>query len=253
MVKRLVAAVGGFIAVLLVAVGGASAVSPRVGEDAPGPLENAPVAKETIAQFAGRFKAAAAAAVDGRCKAVERFNALNLVYLPCGGSGGASYEHFRVTGTATFGTGGIVDFKDKQAPKGATALVGLDQSGRYGLMYTPISGKREVGTKPKRLAASDSGVYAYIGALRGKDCDAYFRNALTFTQNKAKECHEAFTSPVQGELAADPDATPVRFGGVADFVFYGLSTEPDGYRTIVTLPASNPPVVVLSYSARPGT
>jgi hypothetical protein len=249
-VKKLVGALGASVLLfLLVAVGAGGATTAKGAAAGPG---NAPAAKESIGQFAARFKTAAHAAVTGKCKTVDAFNVLNLVAFPCGGAGGKSYADLKVTGTATFGTGAVVDYTDRQAPDGATLLLGLDESGKYGVLISLISNKDEVGTKPRHAAAAERGVKNFIRAVREEDCDAYFEQAFTFSQNKAKECKAEFASPTPGEFQADPTAKPTRFGGTADFVFFGLSTGTDGYRTIVTLPGSSPSkVVVLSYSARP--
>jgi hypothetical protein len=236
---------------LLAACGAGSTTAATTASAGP---DNAPAAKETIHQFATRFEAAAKAAATGKCKTVNAFNALNLISIPCGGKAGKSYADLKVTGTAAFGTGGVVDYTDREAPDGATLLVGLDQSGRYGVMQSLLSGKDEVGTRARHAAVAERGVKKFLRAVREEDCDAYFEQAFTFTQDKAEECKAEFESSTPGELAADPTAKPVRFGGVADFVFFGLATAPDGYRTIVTLPGSTPStVVVLSYSARPTT
>lgn len=247
-------ALGASIALFLLAACGGDGAQADKTASASDSSTNAPAARETVKQFAARFEDAAAAAASGDCKTVDSFNALSLVMLPCGGKPGKAYANLKVTGTATFGTGGVVDFTDAEAPDGATLLIGLDQSGKYGVMASLVSGKKEVGTKPRHLAVSDKGVKNFIRAVRTEDCDAYFEQAFTFSQNKAKECKAEFASSTPDEFAADPGAKPIRFGGVADFVFYGLSTKPDGYRTIVTLPGTSPSkVVVLSYSARPTT
>lgn len=234
--------------------GGDDSTTAEKATSGTGSSTNAPAARETVKQFAARFEDAAAAAAGGDCKTVESFNSLNLVTLPCGGKDGKAYADLEVTGTASFGTGGVVDFTDAEAPDGATLLIGLDQSGRYGVMASLVSGKEEVGTKPGQPAVSDKAVNNFVRAVRTEDCDAYFDQAFTFTQDKAKECKEEFASSTPDELAADPGANPTRLGGAAGFVFYRLATKPDGYRTIVTLPGSSPSeVVVLSYSARPTT
>ena len=251
--KKIVGALGASMVLFLLAgCGGGDDEGTTARKNDSAGSGNAPVAKETIQQFAARFEDAAAAAASGDCKTVESFNALNLATLPCGGKDGKAYAHLEVTGAEAFGTGGVVDFTDAEAPNGATLLVGLDQSGRYGVMASLVSNKEEVGTRPGQPAVSDEGVQNFIRAVRDEDCDAYFDQAFTFSQDKAKECKAEFASSTPDELAADPSAEPTRLGGVADFVFYGLSTKPDGYRTIATLPGSSPSeVVVLSYSARP--
>lgn len=253
--KKMVGALGASLVLfLLAACGGGGDESTTAERSGSGGAGNAPAAKETVEQFAARFEDAAAAAASGDCETVDSFNALNLVMLPCGGKDGKAYAQLKVTGTASFGTGGVIDFTDAEAPDGATLLVGLDRSGRFGVMASLVSGKEEVGTNPGQPAVSDKAVKNFIRAVRAEDCDAYFDQAFTFSQDKAKECKAEFASSTPDELAADPGAKPNRLGGVADFVFYGLSTEPDGYRTIVTLPGGSPSeVVVLSYSARPTT
>lgn len=253
--KKLVGALGASLVLFLLAgCGGGGDDSTTAEGSGSKSAGNAPVAKETVERFAARFEEAATAAASGDCKTVDSFNALNIAALPCGGKDGKNYADLEVTGTEAFGTGGVVDFTDAEAPNGATLLIGLDQSGKFGVMASLVSETEEVGTEPGQVAVSDKAVKSFLRAVREEDCDAYFDQALTLSQDKAKECKAEFASSTPDELAADPGAEPVRLGGVADFAFYGLSTEPDGYRTIVTLPGAGPSeVVVLSYSARPTT
>jgi hypothetical protein len=54
---------------------------------------------------------------------------------------------------------------------------------------------------------------------------------------KRQDCAETFDprNRTRPELVADGQAKPRRFGGTGDIVFYGLSTKPNHYRTLVAV------------------
>jgi len=226
---------------------------------------NAPQAAETIDQFAQRFKEASDAAVEGRCDVVRKFNRKAAITIFCGKQAKGLYDGFHVTGAEAFGSAGIVDYTDAEAPKGATAVAALDDKGVYRLVSSLILSRpapgsarfsaRQVGTEPDDETAREEIVNRFITAIRKKDCDTYFQLGLTPTQNKKNECRIEFDpkTKVQPQLAEDPSAEPVSLGGTQAFGFYGLSSNPGHYRTIVLVPGppgGDPKYLALTFRAQ---
>jgi hypothetical protein len=112
-----------------------------------------------------------------------------------------------------------------------------------------------VGTEPDDDAAREEIVNRFIEAIRSKDCDTYFKLGLTPTQDKKTECRIEFDpkTKVQPQLAADPKAKPEPLGGTEAFGFYGLSSDPGHYRTIVLVPGppgGDPKYLALTFRAQ---
>ena len=227
---------------------------------------NAPQPTETIEQFAQRFKDASDAAVAGQCDVVKDFNRKAAITIFCGPRARGLYDGFKVTGTQSFGTAGIVDYTDAEAPGGATAVAALDDKGEFRLissliLSTPAPGTpkleaRQVGTKAMDQAVRARIVADFIAAIRQQNCDVYFKLGLTPTRDRGSECRIEFNpkTRVQPQLAGDPAAEPEPLGGTQAFGFYGLSTDPGGhYRTIVLVPgpaSGNPSYLALTYRSK---
>ena len=227
---------------------------------------NAPQPRETIEQFADRFREASAAAVAGDCDVVKDFNRKAAITIYCGQEAKGRYDDFKVTGTQSFGTAGIVDYTDAEAPGGATAVAAIDENGDFRLVSSLIlsrpapGGRRlaaqQVGTKATDQEARDRIASDFVAAIREENCDVYFRLGLTPTRDKASECRIEFNrkTRVQPQLAGDPAAEPEPLGGTQAFGFYGLSTDPGGhYRTIVLVPgpaSGSPRYLALTYRSK---
>jgi len=227
---------------------------------------NAPQPRETIEQFAERFKEASSAAVAGDCAVVKDFNRKAAITIYCGRKARGRYDDFKVTGTQSFGTAGIVDYTDAEAPGGATAVAAVDENGDFRLVSSLILSRpapggprleaQQVGTKATDQEARDQLVSGFIAAIRQQNCDVYFRLGLTPTRDKRRECRIEFDrrTRVQPQLAGDPAAEPEPLGGTQAFGFYGLSTDPGGhYRTIVLVPgpaSGNPKYLALTYRSK---
>jgi hypothetical protein len=227
---------------------------------------NAPQPRETIEQFAERFKEASGAAVAGDCAVVKDFNRKAAITIYCGRKARGRYDDFKVTGTQSFGTAGIVDYTDAEAPGGATAVAAVDENGDFRLVSSLILSRpapggprleaQQVGTKATDQEARDQLVSGFIAAIRQQNCDVYFRLGLTPTRDKRSECRIEFDpkTRVQPQLAGDPAAEPEPLGGTQAFGFYGLSTDPGGhYRTIVLVPgpaSGNPKYLALTYRSK---
>jgi hypothetical protein len=239
--------------------GGGGGSNPRI-------TGNAPLPRETIEQFAERFKEASDAAVAGNCDIVKDFNRKAAITIYCGPKARGRYDDFKVSGTQSFGTAGIVDYTDAEAPGGATAIAAVDDKGDFRLVSSlilsrpPPGGPRldpqQVGTKATDQEARDRIVSDFIAAIRQQNCDVYFELGLTPTRDKKTECGIEFDrrTRVQPQLAGDPAAEPEPLGGTQAFGFYGLSTDPGGhYRTIVLVPgpaSGNPKYLALTYRSK---
>ena len=193
---------------------------------------------ESIDGFVKRLRAAMAAVQAGRCTEVTRFNANASFKLFCDANARRFYGRFKVTGKAAFGTGGVVDFTDKEAARGGTYVVALSPARRFSIVFPLLLGRRSVGTSPRKPRGFDNAVDGLIAAIREKNCDRYFKYSLTRPGvGRRQDCAEAFDprSRIRPELVADRQAKPRRFGGTADIVFYGLSLKPNHYRTLVAV------------------
>jgi hypothetical protein len=247
------------LAAILAGCGGGGGGDPRIQGNAPQPAE-------TIDQFAQRFQEASDAAIAGKCDVVKEFNRKAAITIYCGSQAQGLYDDFKVTGTQSFGTAGIVDYMDAEAPGGATAVAALDDKGYFRLVSSlilsrPAPGQpklaaRQVGTKATDEDVREKIVTDFIAAIRQRNCDVYFKLGLTPTRDKRSECRIEFNpkTRVQPQLAGDPAAEPEPLGGTQAFGFYGLSTDPGGhYRTIVLVPgpaSGNPKYLALTYRSK---
>jgi hypothetical protein len=213
-----------------------------------GATRNAPESAETAQQFGDKLTSAVQAARSGDCSQLEEINSLSRRVFQCSQLKGDGWSDFAITGVADFGTGGVVDYANRETPHGMI-LIGLDRSGQHGIIFAGDAGGPTVGTAPVGVAAQDQAVQRLLDAYRTQNCDQFAEAALT-EASKAQECSEAFKSDLPTELKADPSAKAERFGGTSKAGFYGLSTGDDGYRTLVTLPSGGPDDwVVDSYNA----
>jgi hypothetical protein len=162
---------------------------------------------------------------------------VNRVAIPCRRSR-AGLRHFFVTGAEVHGTGGIIDFTDAAAPRGATLVLARGSKGAWNIAYDPTIGTKTVGTHASDTAPYAQTVDMYIRALRQKDCHSLFKYALTSPADRpATFCSRTFAAGLSDLLIKDPAAKPVAMGGNAFVQFYGLSVRPGHYGT---LPVAGP-------------
>ena len=197
-----------------------------------GPVEPA----ETIDGFVNRLETTIETIREGRCDGVSAFNSDAAFALTCDVTAQRAYAGFRVTGTATFGTGGVVDFTDAEVARGGTYVVGLDPKRRFSIVLAAPVGQKTVGTKQRNPAAFNQAAQRFVAAIRNRNCDEYVKYSFAAAGvSRKRACAEAFSrdSGIQPELAGDRRAAPRPLGGNSYFAFYALSSKPDHYRTLV--------------------
>jgi hypothetical protein len=131
---------------------------------------------------------------------------------------------FRIAGSESFGTGGVVDYEAKSVEDTATAVLFVEPQRRWSVITLVGTGDRSVGTSDKENREGfDRTVDAYLEAVRTRDCKAF--NASALTEGNAKEvCATEFatTTPLASLLKRAPKAEPAYMGGNSAFGFYSL-------------------------------
>ena len=144
-----------------------------------------------------------------------------------------------VTDSAEYGTGALVD---TELDGNKESLIwALDASGRFKWTGAFVRAT-QVGTDPDSESDFEDQAVAFVDALRDGDCTAAhatidkgsrldYGDEATF----CKKFADTFESPggLAERLRDDPDAVPVPLGATREVAFYGLSTEPTGYRTLI--------------------
>src|SRR5436305_2807197 len=97
-------------------------------------------------------------------------------------------RNFKVLKTAQYGTGAVIDWSDAGFRAG-TWVLGLGSGGKWKVMFAPAIPGGTVGTHaPKStLPKFDNSIESVFTAVRAKNCDLFFRNALT-NAPKATAC-----------------------------------------------------------------
>ena len=121
----------------------------------------------------------------------------------------------------------------------------LDDGGDLKWIGVALVG-RQIGTHPRQGIDYDTAVDAFVQALRDEDCRAAFAqlapgSRVSYGSQKAfcSKFDDTFTADSESfgtVLQKDPEAQPVKLGGTIDTAFYGVSTKPDGYRTLILNP-----------------
>lgn len=146
----------------------------------------------------------------------------------------------KVTDSADFGTGAIVDGTVGGKPIAFDAV--LDQTRKFKLTGVSMP-RHQVNTKPAARADFEAPATAFVKAVRDGNCRAAYAVLAGFSrlayssENQFCSLFKAnFLAKPAGlgaRLRADPRAKLVDLGGSRDTHFFGLATEPAGYRTIV--------------------
>jgi hypothetical protein len=193
-------------------------------------------------------------AIEGVTKkddCAEVVELLNPVDLPdpegganatnCQAIGGVfgTLDGYTVSDTAEFGTAAVID---GTAPgvKFGTQTAALDQTGSFKLLGGVTKGP-QLGTEPKPGVDFEAPAAAFLQAVRDDDCKSAFPTISSISRlasdNLKQFCNafEGYYGPdgLGARLQADPAADLVDLGGTRNLHFYGLATEPAGYRTIV--------------------
>jgi hypothetical protein len=220
----------------------------------------APKPSEKIGAFAARLQSAL---TQPGCPGLNRLNIKNEsgLVLPCPAANPRArraFAGFKVVGSASYGTGGVVDYTDAEAPRGGTYVTALGPSGRWVILAAPILNERTAGTKAADHKAQDRVLATFLTAIRKGDCNAFFTNAVTMSQNMALACRRElpFYANLAAGLKAAKDAKPFWLGGNGWFQFYGLITDKPkpAYRTAIVAksgPRATRPYLVLTTNLGP--
>ena len=253
---------GAFAAVAAAAaIGGCGGGSEESESDAPPPKP-----KESISAFAGRLASAIEAGEQGKCASLRALSEKGGLQLPCGDEARTAFRGFKVTATATYGTGGVVEFvgaetEDPELPPGVEEsedgargiyTVAVDPSGHYAFTgpFAPILPGPTVGTRAASFAGADAAAREFVDAVRRRDCRNFYRVTLTPGLEQEAACSRTLGgdyAPLTKQLRKHEKATVVRSGGTAHVAFYGLRTG-DEYRTLVVLrnaPGEEQPYLVM--------
>lgn len=256
-----------YLLVLAAALTGCGGGSTSSSSSAP------PKPKESIQQFATRLTSAVQQARAGQCGPIEKIGQASSIQLPCGGKTKQTFAGFKVTQSAAYGTGGVVEFTDAEVAKGKlppglkptpqgkrgiyTVAIGPD--GRYDLMgpFSPILPGPTIGTKEASPAAFDTVARQFVQSVRTKDCALFYKVTLTPGLKRATACSTVLNNDygaLTQLLRASKSAKPVPMGGNAWFAFYGLRTGSE-YRTLGVIkntPGQSQPYLSLGTFKGPG-
>lgn len=219
-------------------------------------------AEEPPQAFARRFAREVARVRRKRdCDGIEAVNERSIYDFRCPALPDVrrSMARFEVTDAAAYGTGAVIDYKTLEARDGASMVVLLAPDGRWAISRFGILADASVGTDdgPSR-AGFDEAVDRYLAAVRGGDCDAYRKAAVTSAVERRRICSGEFeqTKPLARRLRASGDAQPDYLGGNETFGFYGLTLdrpEPHYFTISVVkaVPGSLRPFLVLNVASGP--
>ena len=231
----------------------AAALAGCGGDDDKGP--DTPKAAETLEQFQARLKTAAAAVETGQCQAVDQFNSKAGFQLPCEEKNARKLlADFQVTGAKTYGSGGVIEFKDAEVKQGVGVYtIAVGEDGKYQITgpISPIIPASSLDQEPKDADKMDTAAEQMVEAIRSNNCDRFYEAVITPEgMAKAQACEQELETaygPLRAELAKDKEAKPERLGGNDWFMFYALETG-DQFRTlIVSRTAPNAPKPFLGF------
>jgi hypothetical protein len=149
-------------------------------------------------------------------------------------------QGFRAADSAEYGTAAVVD---GEANGGTLSLIfALDDKGEFKWIAGSHT-RREVGTEPPGQVHFEPAVAALVRALRAEDCRATFATIAADSRisyggqkgfcDKFEDTFMVSPDGFGSRLQADPEAEPVLMGATRDQAFYGVATEPAGYRTVI--------------------
>jgi hypothetical protein len=154
-------------------------------------------------------------------------------------------RNFSATDSQELGTAAIVD---GEINGDEVALVwALDEQGNF-KWIGGSNAEPQVGTEPPGNLDFKQNAVAFIEALRDDDCKAAYEaiatnSRLSYGSAKTfcRKFEDTFTATPEGfgsRLQQDPDAELVDLGTTRALAFYGVATEPAGYRTLVVSAAA---------------
>jgi hypothetical protein len=134
----------------------------------------------------------------------------------------AQMRNMKVLGSASYGTGGVIDATDAQFPKGLTWAAAVGKDNKWTMQEGAGIGHRTVGTTASDVSGFASAVNGTVSALRSKNCAAFIKYSSTATNNP-HECDRPFASGTARALTNQPKVMPKSTGGNATYQFYSLS------------------------------
>ena len=207
------------------------------GDDEAGP--ETPKPAESIKQFEARLKTAVAAIQQDQCDAVEQFNSKAGFQIPCEAKAKKLFAGFQVTGSKTYGSGAVVEFKDAEVKQGFGAYtVAIGEDGKYQITgpISPILQASSLNQEPKDAERMDEAAQQMVDAIRANDCNRFHEWVITPEgMPKDQACKQELTEaygPLRQELTQAKDAKPERLDGNDQFMFYALRTG-EQYRTLI--------------------
>jgi hypothetical protein len=163
------------------------------------PAGPTPRATEPLSGFVMRLTVAAHDITSGKCAPVAAFGKTSNLILPCNAQARKQFAGFKVTGSATYGTGAVVEFTDADVASkthvtgfsGTTPTkvqntgfypLALSKTGRY--IYVPAGAPpvfpgSYIGSKPNGWAGADAEAVRFLTAVRDNNCAAWFKNVIT--------------------------------------------------------------------------
>ncbi|MEK6277700.1 MAG: hypothetical protein AABM29_06800 [Actinomycetota bacterium] len=217
---------------------------------------DAPRPAQSLGAFANQVEAAV---TSPSCRPIDRLTTAGQLSIPCPrkfAGQRSAFRGFRVRGVEDYYTGGVIDFTDHQAPRGATWVTALDRQSRWTIVAAPILGHPTVGTKPADEAAFREAVDGFLEAVRDNDCGAlqvFLAPPPNDIQGVPCQTRLLKFAELRVQLAEHPDAEPVSLGGNRQLFFYGLYTGTQ-YRTLPVIEtgpgAVHPYQVLASLRAR---
>ena len=174
-----------------------------------------PTAKEPVSGLVRRLVAVNSAIQAGNCGPVNAYNKQTGFALLCNAKAKQAYKGFKVLGTATYGTGGVIEFTDAEVEKTTRQVlapgvkpvnhrkvgiypIAISPTGRYEVTgpASPILPGSLIGTKPTDWSGADANAVNFLKSVRDNDCSAFFKYALTPRLSKAQACklglHQAY-------------------------------------------------------------
>jgi hypothetical protein len=199
------------------------------------------LAKEPPEAFAART-AKLLETIKGKkaCGPLNAINGRSVTRLPCPPPKALrkSMASFKITGAEEHGTGAVVDYKSGAAKAGAAILLFVDPKKQWSISRFGVKTDPAVGTSDRDSRKGfDTTVDGYLKAVRERDCDAYFKHAITKSQDKPTVCKGEFaaTGVLAKRMKRDAKARPEYLGGNETYGFYSLETTKPNPPSTVTI------------------
>jgi hypothetical protein len=253
-------------AVLAAGCGGSDKKSDGSGTAPPKP-------KEPVAAYATRLQNAMAAFGKGDCAGLKTLNKSAGFAFFCNAQAKKAYAGFKVTGSESLSTAGVVEFTDaevKKAPlppgtkstpskKRGVVVVAIGADGKFAATgpVVPIFPATSIGTKAPSHADQDLRAQAFLDSVRLRDCAKFFKYAVTpgvrSAQEACKKILDVQYSALAKALKAAKDTKPVYEAGNERVTVYGVRTGKE-YRTLTVVkgaPRDPEPYLVMGTTRGP--